>query len=452
MSNTVSRRALIGGGAIGLAGAAGLVAACSAPPRTDVPAGFITRDGANFRKDGEVYRFVGANIWYGAYLGAPGPTGNRPRLIEELDTMKALGITNLRVLGASELSPLNNSLDPAFTTAPGVYNEDLLTGLDFLLAEMGKRDMKAVVYLTNFWEWSGGMVAYEYLTRGEYIDKDDPAHPWPAFADYSARFYKNKHSKALYWAYVEMILTRTNTVTGKPYNADATVMSWQLCNEPRPGGSNKDGRANAKAYFDWIRETARRIRKLAPHHLISLGHEGTRGAMDDPDMTLRAHRHVDYFTAHIWPQNWSWIDPADLPGSYLAGEAQVRDYIDTHIALAAKLGKPLVFEEFGFPRDEIAYEPGTPTTYKDRFYGMVYAAVEDAIEHDTAVAGSNFWAWGGAGRAEHADYHIRRGETAYVGDPPHEPQGWYSVFNTDESTQTLIRRHAQNIGVLTEPS
>lgn len=449
MSDAISRRALMGSAAMGLAGAA-LMAGCSAP-RPAPPPGFITRDGTVFRKDGEVYRFVGANIWYGAYLGAPGATGNRPRLIEELDTMKALGITNLRVLGGSELSPLNNSLDPAFTTAPGTYNEDLLVGLDFLLAEMAKRDMKAVVYLTNFWEWSGGMVAYEYLTRSEYIDMNDPAHPWPAYADYSARFYSNEQSKALYWAYAEMLLTRTNTVTGRAYNEDATVMSWQLCNEPRPGGSVENGKANAKAYYDWIEETARRIRGLAPHHLISLGHEGTRGAVDDVDMTLRAHRVVDYVTAHIWPQNWSWIDPADLPGSYLAGEALVRDYIDTHIALAAQLGKPLVFEEFGFPRDEIAYEPGTPTSYKDRFYGMIYAAVEDAIEHDTPVAGSNFWAWGGAGRAEHDDYRIRRGETAYVGDPPHEPQGWYSVFNTDETTQALIRRHAENIGVRTEP-
>jgi mannan endo-1,4-beta-mannosidase len=35
-----------------------------------------------------------------------------------------------------------------------------------------------------------------------------------------------------------------------------------------------------------------------------------------------------------------------------------------------------------------------------------------------------------------------RGETSYVGDPPHEPQGWYSVFDSDASTQALIRSHA----------
>jgi mannan endo-1,4-beta-mannosidase len=29
-----------------------------------------------------------------------------------------------------------------------------------------------------------------------------------------------------------------------------------------------------------------------------------------------------------------------------------------------------------------------------------------------------------------------------MGDPPHEPQGWYSVFDVDESTKDVIRRHA----------
>ena len=43
---------------------------------------------------------------------------------------------------------------------------------------------------------------------------------------------------------------------------------------------------------------------------------------------------------------------------------------------------------------------------------------------------------------------MRRGETAYVGDPPHEPQGWYSVFNTDTSTQALIKAHAEHLKAL----
>jgi mannan endo-1,4-beta-mannosidase len=46
------------------------------------------------------------------------------------------------------------------------------------------------------------------------------------------------------------------------------------------------------------------------------------------------------------------------------------------------------------------------------------------------------------GRAQHEDLWMHAGDTSYVGDPPHEPQGWYSVFDVDSSTHEVIRRHA----------
>jgi mannan endo-1,4-beta-mannosidase len=41
-----------------------------------------------------------------------------------------------------------------------VFNENLLVGLDFLLVELKKRDMVAVMCLNNFWPWSGGFAQY----------------------------------------------------------------------------------------------------------------------------------------------------------------------------------------------------------------------------------------------------------------------------------------------------
>ncbi|MFN3807736.1 glycoside hydrolase 5 family protein [Asticcacaulis sp.] len=411
------------------------------------PAGdFVTVQGPHFKLKGETWRFVGANIWYGAYLGADAAFGDRKRLQKELDDLKALGVTNLRVLASSELSPLKNSLDPAFRTRDnGKYNEALLGGLDYLLVEMHKRGMKAVLYLTNFWEWSGGMMAYLYYTTGHYINNGDPAHPWPEFADVSSRFYANEKAVAMYHDYVRFLLKRTNSLTKKPYRDDPTIMAWQLSNEPRPGGGPEIAAQHMPAYLAWISSTAKLIRSLAPHHLVSLGHEGLMGVVGNETFLIDAHKEIDYLTAHIWPQNWSWVDGKDLPGTFDAGAAKVQKYIDDHIRIATAMNKPLVFEEFGFPRDEVKYEPGTPTIWKDKFYSMIYKAVEDAVMTGGPVSGSNFWAWGGAGRALHKDYWMLRGETAYVGDPPHEPQGWYSVFNTDTSTQALIRQHAERI-------
>jgi mannan endo-1,4-beta-mannosidase len=442
-----SRRNLMGTGlgAMGMA-LAGCALANSEIKTAAKSSDFVTVDGIHFKLKGETYRYVGANIWYGAYLGSAASFGDRARLVKELDDLKALGVINLRVLASSELSPLINSLDPAFSNKPGEYNSDLLTGLDFLLAEMHKRDMKAVLYLTNFWEWSGGMVTYQYWTNGgQYINAGDPAHPWPAFADFSSQFYASGAAKQAYYDYIKMLLNRTNSVSGTPYKDETTIMAWQLSNEPRPGGSDASVKKNLPDYYGWIKDSAALIRSLAPNHLVSLGHEGLMGANNSEEIVIKAHEHIDYLTAHIWPQNWSWVDGKNLKETFDAGAAKVQTYIDAHIAMAKKINKPLVFEEFGFPRDDVAYEPGTPTTYKDKFYGLIYKAVEDAIAHNTPVAGSNFWAWGGAGRALHSDYHMLRGETAYVGDPPHEPQGWYSVFNTDTSTQALIKTHGQHL-------
>ena len=48
---------------------------------------FITVENSKFIKNGKPYHFVGTNYWYGALLGAK--SGNRERLLKELDELKA---------------------------------------------------------------------------------------------------------------------------------------------------------------------------------------------------------------------------------------------------------------------------------------------------------------------------------------------------------------------------
>lgn len=384
-------------------------------------------------------------MWHAAYLGADAPYGNRARLRRELDTLSALGIDNLRILGSSELSPLKGSISPAFRTQSADYNETLLRGLDFALAEMGRRSMRAVIYLTNFWEWSGGMMTYLYwVNGGRFINMNDPAHPWPEFADFVSAFYSNEAAVRMYHDYVRALVTRRNSVTGVRYVDDPAIMSWQLANEPRPGGSDAVGNRQLPAYLAWINDTARLIKSLDPNHLVSTGSEGTQGCLESVECVVQAHQSpdIDYLTAHIWPQNWGWADPKNLPGTWPTVEANTRDYIARQTAIATRLGKPLVIEEFGFPRDGGSFSPDASTLYRDRFYGLIYATVEDSARSGGPIAGTNFWAWGGEGRARHADNQFRPGDTSYMGDPPHEPQGWYSVLNSDLTTQALIRAHA----------
>ena len=122
---------------------------------------FIRVENGHFVRNGKPYYYVGTNFWYGAILASEGNGGNRQRLSKELDEMKRMGIDNLRILvGSDGERGVTTKVEPTLQEKPGVYNDTILAGLDYLLQEMGKRQMVAVLYLNNSWEWSGGYGFY----------------------------------------------------------------------------------------------------------------------------------------------------------------------------------------------------------------------------------------------------------------------------------------------------
>ena len=438
----MDRRKFVGGLAVGGASLATVSGPVVASRARKPATGFITREGQQFVRGGRPLRYAGANAWYLAWLGSDAKFGDRARLGRELDRLKSLGVSNVRLLAGGEEGPLKNSIKPGFVNKSEELNEQLLVGLDHAMAELGKRGMTAVLYFTNNWEWSGGMMTLLWYETGKYLDMNDPAHPWPAFPDAGSAFYSNEKAVARFHRYIRSVVTRTNTVTGKRYVDDTTLMAWQLCNEPRPGVTPALVEKNLPAYYKWIDDSAALIRSLDSNHLVSLGMEGTIASGGRTDIVVRAHANIDYLTAHIWPLNWGWVDGKDLAGTWQSGKAKVENYLTTHIELARAEGKPLVIEEFGFPRDGELYDPSVPTTFRQRYYRLIFAAAEASQRRGGPVAGTNFWAWNGEARSAHSDHRFRDGDLQYMGDPPHEPQGWYGNFNTDKAMLAVIRQHA----------
>ncbi|HTU67914.1 MAG TPA: cellulase family glycosylhydrolase [Steroidobacteraceae bacterium] len=413
--------------------------------------GFVSVKGRHFELDGRPYYYAGANLWYGMYLGSPGKTGNRARLTKELDDLAAQGITNLRVLAISEASPLKRAVTPAVLLGPGHLDETLWQGLDFLLAEMAKRDMKAVLYLNNFWQWSGGMSQYVSWTSGQVTKDPDVTGDWNSFINGSASFYRDAKAQETFRFAIRQLLTRKNAVNGRVYTDDPTIMSWQLANEPRPG---IDGdRTHFDAFTAWIDGTAGYIKTLAPKQLVSTGNEGWMGTAGDRDLFVKAHatKNVDYLTYHMWAPNWQWFDPKKPAATYDAAWTKMQDYLNWHIEAANRMGKPVVLEEFGINRDDGAFSPSAKTQWRDRFYTAVYGLLARRAAAGDAIAGSNFWGWGGAGRTHNADYMWRAGDT-FVGDPPQEAQGLYCVFDSDASTIAIIAAHARQMGAVRQPA
>ena len=162
---------------------------------------FVQVEKGMFVRDGKPYKYIGANFWYGGILASEGEGGNRERLVQELDSLKSIGIDNLRILvGSDGARGITSKVEPTLQTAPGVYNDTILAGLDFLLSEMKKRDMLAVLYLNNSWEWSGGYSQYlEWAGKGKApVPSIDG---WPAFMDYVKEFPNNKKAKSLFADY-----------------------------------------------------------------------------------------------------------------------------------------------------------------------------------------------------------------------------------------------------------
>jgi mannan endo-1,4-beta-mannosidase len=408
--------------------------------------GFVTVEGRHFQLDGKPYRFAGANLWYGMYLGSPGKTGDRARLNKELDQLVSQGVQNLRVLAISEASALKRAVTPAVMQSPTQIDETLWVGLDYLLDQMARRDMKAVLYVNNFWQWSGGMSQYMAWFNGKPVVDPDVTGDWNAFMDNSAAFYREPQAQEAFRAAVKQLVSRKNSVNGRRYQNDPTIMSWQLANEPRPGSD-----ANARPHFDvfvkWVDETAGFIKKLAPKQLISTGSEGWMGTAGSKELFEKSHAttNVDYLTFHMWAPNWSWFNPKKPEETYEDAWKKMQDYLNWHIDTANRMGKPIVLEEFGINRDGGSYDASASTVYRDMFYSGIYGLLARRAAKGDAIAGSNFWAWGGAGRTHNPDFMWKAGDS-FVGDPPQEPQGLYCVFDSDATTIEIIAAHALQMG------
>ena len=70
-------------------------------PKAQTPQ-YITTEGTQLIKDGKPYTFMGCNMWYASILGSVGVGGDRERLCHELDQLKELGITNVRMLSGPD--------------------------------------------------------------------------------------------------------------------------------------------------------------------------------------------------------------------------------------------------------------------------------------------------------------------------------------------------------------
>lgn len=326
--------------------------------------------------------FVGANFWKGAIMATEDPES----LSRELDSLKAIGVTNLRILAV----------------------EPVWESYDALFEQLHSRGMCAVMFLNNAWDWSRGF-AYYLEEAGAGRQPVFVTDGYAAYRKAMAEFSNNAKAQELNWEYVRAIVER--------YKDEPAVFSWQISNEPRCFTNDPRTREN---FVKYIHNTAALIKSIDSNHMVSTGNEGTMGCEEDYELYKKINNcaDIDYITIHIWPYNWSWINEENVVEGAPDAAGKVDEYITQHLQAAGEYGKPLVIEEFGYPRDGFRTEQEAATTGRDLIYRTVFERVLQSAATGDKLAGCNFWTW--------------------AIDPPQEAQGLNSVLHGD-STAELIR-------------
>ena len=420
---------------------------CGTADTTTTPS-FITVEDGKFMRNGEPYYFVGTNFWYGAILGSEGEGGNRERLHKELDFMKAHGIDNLRILiGGEGENGLLGKIEPNLQPLPGEYNDDILAGLDYLMMELGKRNMTAVLYFNNAWEWSGGYTQY-VAWANETPVLVPRVDGWFSYNTFAGEFVRNQRAMEIFYDHVRFIVSRTNRYTGIKYIDDPAIFSWQISNEPRAFSSKTQD--NKEAFAEWLATSARLIRELDPNHMISTGSEGFYGCEWDMDLCERIHAidEISYINCHVWPYNWKWVDGQNMFDNMGVACENTALYIGMHVELADKINKPLVVEEFGFPRDYLDFRKESGVECRDEYFSFVFNLIKQSHAEGGRFAGCNFWSWGGYAVTHVEDHEYWMPGDDYTGDPAQEQQGLNSIFVEDASTLKIISDANREIGNL----
>ncbi|MEJ6979670.1 beta-mannosidase [Pedobacter sp. P351] len=402
---------------------------------------FIERQQNQLFLNNKPYYFLGANYWYGALLALQNdPKKGKERLKNELDFLKKQGVTNLRVLVGAEGKGLINGqtrVFPSLQPEKAKFDDRILESLDFLLFEMEKRNMHAVLYLSNNWEWSGGFLQYLNWNDGLSDEKMKSRLSWDELRDETSKFYSCQPCLQDYETQLRYVLNHKNKYNQRVYINDPVIMSWELANEPRPM------RASAVlAYKKWIEVTSRLIKSLDRNHLVTIG---TEGEMGTESLSLYKEIHsienIDYLTLHIWPKNWSWFKDTTITDSLESILGRTKDYITKHELVADELRKPLVIEEFGLPRDGHSFDPHSSTRSRNKFFTAVFEQWLKSKRTRGSIAGSNFWAFGGVERPVPGQLYWKQGD-GFSGDPPQEEQGLNSIFDCDDKTWDLIQYYS----------
>ena len=270
---------------------------------------FITRQGAVLRDGDSTFRFISVNVpnyFIVEDRATPdGPAWHRVTAFEQRDaarTVQRLGGQVLRSYTFSVEGGRNveGKLAHIYSDNGRIrYNEELFREVDRGLAIAAEENVRVIIPLVDNWEWFGGHAEWASLAQ-------------------ASDFWDDPKARAAFKEFIVWLLNRKNSVTGKLYKEDPTILAWELGNEID------------KASDSWLAEMAAFIKQHdANHLLIDGGHKMlSYAAMNDPNIDiLTTHYTDDKFDA--FAEHAAEIGKAYLYGEFspAGGPEAVRDIV-----------------------------------------------------------------------------------------------------------------------------
>lgn len=389
---------------------------------------FVTVQATRFVRAGRPYYFAGANITYDISAGTS--VNSRGRLQGELDQLQMLGISNVRVVADAP-----SGYQSEGQADVGATHQDVLLGLDVLLDELAKRNMVAVLSLGDLWQATVGGLRQDRETEIEPLD------PNPVVQK-AGQFFRDEQAQRRYRAWLGTLIGRTNSINGKVYSEDPTIMSWQLSGAPATGDYERD--AQLADYTRWLGKTSAYIKSLDDNHLISASSAGLNDPLRDVELYLAAYQGagVDYLTFHAWPEQWGWFDTANTDHRVAGAVATAKAFILQHLQVAKVMGLPAVLDELVLRGDIADGKSRVEYSERQSVYSGIYAFVEQQARLGQPMTGTNFFAGSRYFRAAWSDADSGSEDPVLVDKAPR------SVLQMDDEILQIIKGHAKAMSAL----
>ncbi|OMO64742.1 Glycoside hydrolase, family 5 [Corchorus olitorius] len=271
----------------------------------------------------------------------------------------------------------------ALQTSPGVFNERVFKGLDYVIVEARKHGIRLILSLVNNLNNFGGKAQYVRWAQKAGINVSSSTDS----------FFSNPIIKDYYKAYIKAILNRKNSLSGVKYSNEPAIFAWELMNEPRC-----ESNSSAPILQAWISEMAAFVKSLDQKHLVTVGLEGFYGlnttkapevnpgewaaSLGSDFIQNSAIENIDFASVHAYPDSWIPHPDSEAKTRFLSR------WVDSHISDGDHvLKKPVLFTEVG----SVVDVNNQGLADKDSLLKTVYDKIYESAKNRQAGAGALIW-------------------------------------------------------------